>query len=278
MVESAGESPRRHRSLSQLSKYASCSEDYRLSYVDKVPQDAPAAWLAQGTAFHVAVQGWEESGRSPLFDIGQVYVVSYDQQIEEFKAKQPDLNKWLRGPRTATADDIRARREKGITQLQNYVDYAENNNFVIAYVDDFNMAVEVDFEIEIGGVLVKGAIDQILEHPDGFEVRDLKTGNRASGMLQVALYVLVVEKIFKWPVNKASYYYAKDNKLVTMSRKELDRYDEAYLGELFRTLERGIDNQVFIPNPGGHCMLCPVKKYCREMGETPRALGEIPPF
>lgn len=261
---------RKHRSVSQLQKYSNCSEEYRLTYVDKVPKDRPAAWLAQGTAFHVAVQGWEESGRSPLFDIGQAFALSYDGQIEEFKQKQPDLNKWLRGPRTATVDDISARRAKGIQQLQNYVDYADSDNFVIAYIDDYTMAIEVDFEIEIGGVLIRGAIDQILMHQDGFEVRDLKTGNREAGMLQLAVYVLVVEKIFGWYVKKASYYYAKDNKIVTISRSDLDRYDEAYLGELFRTLDRGIDNKVFLPNPGSNCMLCPVKKYCREMGETPK--------
>ena len=267
------EENRPHRSVSQLSKYGQCSEDYRLSYVDKVPQESPAAWLAQGTAFHEAVQGWEESGRSPLFDIGQTYAVSYDRQIEEFKQKQPDLSKWLRGPRTATLDDISARRAKGIQQLQNYVDYADNENFVIADIDEWTMAIEMPFEVEVGGVIIKGAIDQILRLPDGYEVRDLKTGNRASSMLQLAVYVLVVEKIFGWPVVRASYYYAKDNKLVSLSRKDLDRYDEAYLGELFRTLERGIEHKVYIPNPGGHCMLCPVKKYCREMGETPKPMG-----
>lgn len=219
------------------------------------------------------MQAWEESGRSPLLDIGQTFALSYDRQIEEFKLQQPDLNKWLRGPRTATLDDISARRAKGIQQLQNYVDYAENENFVIADIDEYTMAIEMPFEVEIGGVLIKGAVDQILLHPDGYEVRDLKTGNRASSMLQLAVYVLVVEKIFGWPVIKASYYYAKDNKLVTLTRKDLDRYDEAYLGELFRTLERGIDSRVYLPNPGSHCMLCPVKKYCREMGETPEPLG-----
>lgn len=261
-----------HRSVSQLSKYASCSEDYRLSYVDKVPQEAPAAWLAQGTAFHEAVQAWEESGRSPLLDIGQTFAVSYDRQIEEFRVKQPDLNKWLRGPRTQTSDDIRMRREKGIQQLQNYVDYAESDGFVIADIDEYTMAIEMAFEIQIGGVVIKGAVDQILKHPTGYEVRDLKTGNRAAGILQLAVYVLVVEKIFGWPVIKASYYYAKDNKIVTVSRSELNRYNEAYLGELFNTLERGIENKVFIPNPGSGCMLCPVKKYCRELGETPKPL------
>lgn len=264
-----------HRSISQLSKYTRCSEEYRLSYVDKPNSSwSPAAWLAQGSAFHEAVQGWEESGRSPAFDIGRAYVVSYDRQIEEFKAREPDLKKWLKAPKTNTQDDIDNRRNRGLEQLQNYVDFAEENPFVIADVDDWTLGIEVPFEVELGGIVLKGAIDQILLHPGGYEVRDLKTGNRESAMLQLALYKVVVEKIFGWPVIRASYFYAKDKKLVTLEADQLARYSEEYLVELFQALDEGIRSKVFIPNPGGHCTLCPVRKHCREMGEAPMPLTE----
>ncbi len=264
-----------HRSVSQLNKYRSCPEMYRLSYIDKVSNFAPAAWLAQGTAFHEAVEAWENSGRSPGLDISQTYVLSYDKQIEHMKNREPDLGKWLRAPKTKTEDDINNRRNRGIEQLQNYVDYAESSEFVIADIDEWTLATEIPFEIQIGKTLIKGAIDQILSLPDGYEVRDLKTGNREQGIIQLAIYVLAVEKIFGWPVSKASYFYAKDGKVVTVSRQELDRYTESYLAELFDTLEEGIQSRVFMPNPGSHCLMCPVKKFCREMGTTPEPLSEF---
>lgn len=265
---------RQHRSVSQYNKYVQCSEEYRLSYVDKPNSSwAPAAWLAQGSAFHEAVQGWEESGRSPQFDIGQAYVVSYNRQIEEFKQREPNLNKWLRSPRSTTEDDIDTRRKRGLEQLQNYVDYAEDNNFVIADIDDYTLAIEVPFELDLGSILIKGAIDQILVHPNGVEVRDLKTGNRESAMVQLALYKVAVEKIFGWPVVKASFFYAKDKKVVTLEEKQLTRYSEQYLTELFTTLDEGIKNRIFLPNPGGHCTLCPVRDFCREMGSNPIPLS-----
>lgn len=269
MTDSSGES-RPHRSVSQLTKYANCSEEYRLSYVDKVNDRKPAAWLAQGTAFHIAVDGWEASGRSALFDIGGTYRLIYAQEIAAMRSNEPDTKKWLSGPRTNVEDDIKAREERGVQQLQNYVDYAENNAFVIQDIDDFTLAIEVPFEIEIGGILVKGAIDQILQLPDGVEVRDLKTGNREAGKIQLAVYVHAVEKIFGWPVKKASFFYAKDARVVTVSRQELDRYDDKYLTDLFQTLEVGIENKVFIPNPGPSCMMCPVRKGCRELGDDPK--------
>jgi putative RecB family exonuclease len=264
-----------HRSVSQFNKYTQCSEEYRLSYVDKPNSSwAPAAWLAQGSAFHEAVQGWEESGRSPQFDIGRAYVVSYDRQIEEFKAREPDLKKWLKAPKTTTEDDIDNRRAKGLQQLQNYVDYAEENDFVVADIDEWTLAIEVPFELRLGDIVIKGAIDQILMHPTGYEVRDLKTGNRESAMLQLALYKVAVEKILGWPVIKASYFYAKDKKVVTLETGQLERYTEDYLTELFTTLDEGIKSRIFLPNPGGHCMLCPVRKHCREMGTEPMGLTE----
>lgn len=261
-----------HRSVSQLLKYSRCGEEYRLTYIDKKNPFRPAAWLAQGTAFHSAVQGWEESGRSPQFDIGQAYLLVFDSEIESFKLRQPDLKQWLKSPRSTTEDDISVRRLRGVEQLRNYVSFAEANDFALKDIDDYTLGIEIPFEVEIGGVLIKGAIDQILMLPDGVEVRDLKTGNRESANIQLGVYTLAVEKIFGWPVVRASYYYAKDNKIVVLSRKDLDRYSEEYLGELFGALNRGIENKVFIPNPGPACMLCPVLDYCREMGSNPERL------
>lgn len=242
-------------------------------YIDKPGNSHPAAWLAQGSAYHEAIEQWELSGRSPALDVKTAFMLSYDRQIDEMKTKQPDTKLWLRGPKISTEDDIKARRLKGVQQVLGYIEYAKNNEFVLADIDEYTLGIEVPFEIEIGGVLIKGAIDQIILHPDGYEVRDLKTGNREAGTLQLGLYVVACEKIFGWPVIKASYYYAKDDKVVTISRTELDRFNEAYLAEILTALERGIENKVFIPNPGGHCMLCPVKSSCREMGLNPLPLG-----
>lgn len=267
------EETRRHRSVSQLLKYGNCSEEYRLSYIVKKNPYKPAAWLAQGTAFHVAVEGWEDSGRDVGFDIGRTYQLAYDAEIESFKQRQPDLKVWLHAPRITTEDDIKARRLRGIEQLKNYVQFAEDNPFGIKAIDDYTLGLEMPFEVEIGGILIKGAIDQILMDFDGVEVRDLKTGNRESAKIQLGVYAFVVEKIFGWHVTKASYYYAKDNKVVTLSRQDLDRYDEVYLSELFQSLEKGIESNIFIPNPGSHCTLCPVKDYCREMGSTPERMN-----
>ena len=222
--------------------------------------------MAQGSAFHEAIEGWEISGRSPLFDVRNAYAVSYDQHISRMREQEPNEQNWLHSYRITTSEDISARREKGLEQVSNYVTFALANPFVIADVDEYTLAIEIPFEVEIGNTLIKGAVDQVLMHPDGYEVRDLKTGNRQASPLQLGVYKVALEKIFGWKIVSGSYYYAKDNKVLTIPKQEMDRYTEEYLTEIFDALERGIENKVFIPNPGSACMLCPVKNYCREMG------------
>lgn len=258
-----------HRSVSQINTYLGCSEAYRLKYVDKPDlPPMPAAWLAQGTAYHETIYFWEDSGRAPSFDLTSTFIRLYDLQILKMKEEQPDLNLWLKAPSKKTEQDILERRDRGLKQVQAYVDYAEENHFAFVELDEWTYGLEVPFQLELGEVVIKGGIDQIRlvsENPfNGVHVVDLKTGNRESASIQLGTYKIAVEKIFGWPVVKASFFYAKDSKLVGLDKADLDRYTESYLTELYAALDRGIKNRVFIPNPGGQCLLCPVKKNCRE--------------
>lgn len=260
---------RKHRSVSQINTYLGCSEAYRLKYVDKPPTPPmPAAWLAQGTAYHETIDVWENSGRSSLVDLTNTFITKYDEAIAKMKGEQPDLRLWLKAPKKKTEDDINERRERGLKQVQAYVDYAEENPFYMVTLDEWTLGIEVPFELDLSGVTIRGGIDQIrqmYEDPmQGVHVVDLKTGNRESATIQLGTYKVAVEKIFGWPVKRASFFYAKDSKLVGLDKTDLDRYTEAYVTELYQALDRGIENKVFIPNPGGQCLLCPVKKFCRE--------------
>lgn len=260
-----------HRSVSQYNRYLACGEAYRLITIEKVPQQ-PAAWLAQGSAFHEAVRFWEESGRTR--DIVQSYLFVYDEEILRMKTKEPDLKQWLRAPSKTTEQDIRERRERGANQALLYKNIHEQGpgkDTVIADLDEFTIGIEVPFEVSLGKVTIKGSIDQILLYADGYEVRDLKTGNREQSSLQLAVYKYAVEKIFGLPVTRASYYYAKDGKIAYLMKSQLSRYSEEYLADLFETLDRGIINEVYLPNPSQACMMCPVRKFCREMGENVRS-------
>jgi putative RecB family exonuclease len=254
-----------HRSASQLTVYAECSEAYRLKYVEKVPQ-YPAAWLAQGNAFHETVEEWELAQQPPFADLHGRYVQIYDQGIAAFDGVEPNRQHWLRAPKSSVENDISNRRELGLLLLRNYSEFVlDEQRRPLLWVDDYTPGIELPFSVTFGDVEVRGKVDRVEREEDGsLHIIDLKTGNRESAKIQLGIYKVALEKDLGIKVSKASFFYAKDGKLVTLTDWDLARYTEDYVTDLVAALTRGIENKVFIPNVTQSCFLCPVKRECRE--------------
>lgn len=103
------------------------------------------------------------------------------------------------------------------------------------------------------------------------------TGNRVKASTQLGLYKIALEEIYGYSVSHGEFLYTKGDKKApneaAMEKVNLDKYTRAYFEEMFATLERGIQNEVFIPSPSDACGLCAVKDYCREMGTQPVPLN-----
>lgn len=252
-----------HRSVSQLTTYAGCSEAYRLKYIEKL-SGYPAAWLAQGTAFHEVIDEYENGSGLTASQLVAKYQWIYDRIIREFDEAEPDRSKWLKAPKSTSENDISNRRELGSSLIANYLTFSKERR-PLFWVDDYTPGIELPIYTLIGDVRVKGQIDRIEREEDGtLHIIDLKTGNRESAKLQLGIYKVCLEKEFGIKVSKASFFYAKDGKLASLTDYDLARYNEQYIIDLLATLERGIQNEVFIPNVTQSCMLCPVKRKCRE--------------
>jgi putative RecB family exonuclease len=168
------------RSISQFGTYTRCGEAYRIEKVLKI-KGRPAAWIAGGTAFHEAVDLWETSGRTA--DAVTAFEIAYWQSIGEMKEIEPDLSRWLRPPRWLPETDINGRFEKGKEQVRQYMEHARAQPWKLAELPDGKPATEVPFELKLSETLgIRGAIDAILEWPDGSRrVRDYKTGSKLPG-------------------------------------------------------------------------------------------------
>lgn len=260
------------RSYSQLSSYAQCSEAYRLERIARPrPPKRPASWLIGGTAFQAAVDNWEISGRTS--DIRKDFVDLYIAGIEELKQEQPDFDLWLKPPRTKTVEaDIENRMKAGLkTWIPHYEAYAETAEWEI-WQTPFN---EPAFEIQLdwtfdNGTTVKLAIDRVSWWPKQriLSLEDIKTGNRQKSNAQLLLYLYVFSKVFgdelEGPVEYARFWYSKDGVASEWCKAPADNGQR--LAEVYGTLDRGIENRVFIPNPGDHCGLCAVRPWCRSEG------------
>lgn len=262
-----------HRSFSQFTTYARCSEQYRLQKVEKVPEQM-TAWAPQGSAFHVGMEEWEKSGRAlSEQEVVDLAVADYDKRIAEQRERQPEDSGWLTGGRTKPSDDIARRRDKVAQQVRDYIAYSLEHEHEVrpAELPDGRPAVEVPFDMVVNGVRIKGAIDLVLEWVESGKrtIRDLKTGTKLpNDPLQLSVYGLAWYRLFMEVIEYGDFFMCKNNK-PTEPFYLLD-YPEAYIGAWLEMMDRAEKQGIYMPNGGDHCRVCTVRQFCTLMGSDKR--------
>ncbi|WEB38749.1 PD-(D/E)XK nuclease family protein [Streptomyces yunnanensis] len=249
-----------HYSVSQYTTYAQCAHQWRLQRRERAPQ-RQAAWFEHGKAFHAAIEQYERHGRTlgPETVVG-FFEHEYDMGIEAALDREPEPYMWMAGGRTKPETDIKRRLDVGAQQTRDYITWAQQSPDRIWTTPDGRAAIELEFRLDLDGVAVVGFIDQIVEHPErGLVVRDLKTGTTRS-LFQLATYKIAIEELYGVEVNYGDWYMAKTGGL--SEPVDLRYVTRDWLAEQYSMLDRGIKNEVFIPNPGSHCFACTVKPSC----------------
>ncbi|MEV2279296.1 PD-(D/E)XK nuclease family protein [Nocardiopsis sp. NPDC049922] len=256
------QAPVKHRSVSQLSTYANCSERYRLERVVRAPQ-RQAAWTIQGLAVHEGVEAYERSRRAlSVRQTQEAYRERWDTEIAKARHVEPDIARWMRGGRKAAERDINDRYQLGLDQVESYIlDMQANPRMTIMDMPDGTPAIEVPFRFTIGGVDVVGYIDQIVEDRETgtLMVRDLKTGNEPAWPIQLVVYRLAMKDALDLDIRWGDFYLSK--KGGPTAPIDLMKYDHSQVSYWFANLDAGIREEVFLPNPGS-CFACPVRPHC----------------
>lgn len=164
-----------YRSVSQYNTYNQCPKRYELERIKKVWQ-RPAAWLSQGTAVHAALEAWERSERTmSLEGMQAVFMEEYSKSIEEQAEVTPNTEYWFASGPYRGMVDIERRFGIGLEQCEKLLDwYAKHPDEKIWITPDGVPAIELEFNVELNGVPVRGFIDAVIETPNGLVVRDLK--------------------------------------------------------------------------------------------------------
>jgi CRISPR/Cas system-associated exonuclease Cas4 (RecB family) len=263
-----------YRSVSQLTSWLSCGEAYRLERFAKAPQ-RPAAWFAQGIAFHEAIEFWEKHDRKPaLEDALEVYETAWDREEAAAHEKGWAWNQWTTGtPKRDGKADVAIRRPKGMDQVSDYMEYALLNaeEWRILTLPNGEKALEQRFEMDLGipGNLVRvvGYIDQMVEYRNGaIRPRDLKTGTkRPEWEVQLGVYALAMRDCFGiQDVWHGDYYMAKDRGVT--KPYDLAKFTRETVTDWFHTLQTAVEHEVFMPNPGSMCNVCSVWEWCSAKG------------
>lgn len=251
------------RSVSQIQEYledlGGCAYKFFLNRIVRA-WDMPAAWLPQGTAVHTAAEFWERSGRTAdRAAVLEAYKSAYREDLAKLMEVTPNLNYWFPSWKYLGWDDITRRATKGIGQVDNYLNYYDKNPDQKPWTTPTGeLAIEHKFRVKLDNVWVLGYIDQVI---DGL-VRDLKTGKKPGGTLQLKVYAVALKKEFDLDVTEGDYFLL-DNKKPT-KKYDLTQMSEDQVTDLFGRMNEGVRNEDFDASPDpDKCRMCPFKTACK---------------
>lgn len=209
------------------------------------------------------MEEWELSQRTlTLEELNEIYSTEFRRSIEEQAEETPNFDYWFGSGPYPGPVDIERRYGKGLEQLEGLVTYSlEHPETKIWATPDGKPAIELEFFEEMGGVMVKGFIDQIVETPSGLRVRDIKTGAKPGDTFQLAVYSEAMRLKYGVLIEQGDYFMGKTMKPTKPISITDD--DRAEVHEAFRQLEDNIKNERFDPNPSrSNCAMCDVKTSC----------------
>jgi len=249
-------------SVSQYNQYKRCPYSWKLSRVDKAWQ-RPAAWLPQGSAVHEAAEMYEKSGRTMTLDEAQdVFRESYAREVEKYTEKTPNFNFWSRSGPYAGEADIERRYGIGLEQVEKYISwYDKHPEEVIWIAEDGTPGIEIGFDIDLDGVLIRGFIDAVIQEESKVVVRDNKTGNKPGDDFQLAVYSVALQEQYGVHVPTGDYWMGRTGK-PTMPY-DLTGWTRERVRDEFKELQRAIEAEEFEPDPEqSKCMFCDVSYAC----------------
>lgn len=258
------ETPTVHRSVSQANEYEQCPYRFKLRRIDKAPE-IPSVWAPQGTGVHTAAEAFERSQRSlSLEQTQEVFRESYTEAINRQCEQVPNFDHWFRsGPYDAKAD-IERRFHLGLEQTARYVKYYREiaPEETIWHAPDGTPAIEMEFSIMLGDVLVRGFLDQGVQIPSrGISVRDIKTGKTPGDAFQLAVYAEAMSQVHQVRPDDGDYWMAQRGKPTVPYN--LSTWPTERLTGVFQRIDTGIRAGEFPASPDpGKCSRCPVQASC----------------
>lgn len=247
-------------SHSQITTFLECPEKYRLTRIEK-HEETPAWYLIGGKAVHTCTEVldsayWDRPHDWP--EITRIWTDLFAEAVNEAAGDDEtgtpksewrmSRNKghdwWLENGERMARNWVRMRTERRLALLDG----------------DPSMSVELYVTAIFGHHKMRGYIDRVMVTPDGeIGIFDLKTGQSPKDMLQLGLYMLMIED--EWGIPASFGEYAVLDKAVWAGRLEMKatrRTIEQYVQWVAGAVESG----TFVPSPGMFCSSCRVREHC----------------
>lgn len=272
-----------HASASQVTSLESCAYAYYLERVldgEHEQKQHPTVYLPGGTAFHAAIEyfevqrslGWRHE---PSVSVTQeLFTSEFDELVYRQRCESgiPEEEWGMAGG----VEGVAFWEKRGREMVADYIAYRHREGYEIFEQGESVFGVELPVDCEIGGVKVKGYIDQVIVDREGrIGVVDLKTGKQPRESFQLGLYMRALEAQYGVKVDFARYYMAR----MGTHAGVLDSFWDYTLGEVETRLRRARDIKLageFPPTVGRQCSWCRVKSACEFGGTAEKGAVPLP--
>ena len=204
-------------------------------------------------------------------NVEEIWDQSFLEAIAETEAKsKTNPTDWRRGGRVSVANPDKENKVwwdvNGKKMFFEFIQAWKDSQLTIWESPQGVSGIEIELNSNFGEVLVKAYADLIAVTAGGeLVVVDFKTGAYTpDSALQLGIYACAMEMKFGTRPTRGYYYSAR--KATFLEAEGLHRWTIPLLTELFAQFNRGVENQIFLPNIGMACSTCGVKDYCYATG------------
>lgn len=244
-------------SFTQLKAYETCPWQYRFAFVLKVPVPGKYSF-SFGKSIHATLyEFFRRIKQDAELTQGNLFDMEKSSASEHTLEELLDIyeEKWLPhwyGSRQQR-DEYFQKGKEALTAF-----YAAHKK---AWPQI--LFLEKSFQVKVGNVILKGAIDRADHIDGGVEVIDYKTGSfpktGKKDAEQLYVYALALREVFKVQPKQLTYYFVEENKTITQEVKEDDLIEVV---EWVNTLAEKILAGQFQATPGMQCRHCDYKDIC----------------
>ena len=238
-----------HFSYSQLAAFEKCPLQYKFGFILKVPTRGKAVF-SFGKTMHNTLDEFlklaSESKKNIVFKkLEKLYEKNWiDEWYENKKQKDEYYN-------------------NGKRIIKDFYSQFIKNKPEISKING-SPALEMPFNLKIGGYTLYGVIDRIDKMADGVMIIDYKTGQSKDKLdfeakEQLLIYQIAAQEVLHLKPRQLAYYYLDDGKLASFlgSDRDLENQKAKIIDEIEK-----IKNSEFAPTPGWQCQYCDFKDIC----------------
>jgi DNA helicase-2/ATP-dependent DNA helicase PcrA len=258
-----------HFSYSQLAAFEKCPLQYKFGFILKVPTRGKAVFSFGKTmhntldAFLKLVNNDKNSKQNSLFQSSQEQQNSKKQKnklFNELEKLYEDnwIDEWY-----DSKSEKEAYYKNGKRIIKEFYDKFSKNPPKILKING-TPALEMPFNLKIGGYTLYGIIDRIDEVDGGITIIDYKTGQSKDKLdfdakEQLLIYQIAAQEVLHLKPKQLAYYYLDDGKIASFLGSEMDLENQK--AKIIDEIEK-IKNSEFDATPGWQCQYCDFKDIC----------------